>query len=72
MEIVTMNNKKASFSWIKKRFKSISQKVEGSRSTSNILAESSLSKPGLVMREWCANPESCSTDCNDYCKKLKL
>jgi hypothetical protein len=34
------------------------------------LDESKSSKQGVVMRSWCANPESCLTDCKDYCKKL--
>ena len=66
-----MNNSQPSFSWIKKIFKSIGQRV-GSRTSLNIPAETSSSKSGLVMREWCANPESCSTDCNECCKKINL
>ncbi len=34
------------------------------------LDESKSSKQGVVMRSWCANPDSCLTDCQDYCKKL--
>lgn len=25
----------------------------------------------MTIKSWCANPDSCLTDCKTYCKKLK-
>lgn len=66
-----MNKSRHSLSRIKKFLKlNSSQKKIARTAQVNNLEESESSKQGLVMGSWCANPDSCSTDCHDYCKKL--
>ena len=66
-----MNKSRDSLSRIKKFFKlDASQKEVTQTAQVDNLEGSKSSKQGVFMRSWCANPESCLTDCQDYCKKL--
>lgn len=66
-----MNKMMVSLNRIKKFFKlNASPKAVTRGQQVNNLEKSKLSKQGVLMRSWCANPESCLTDCQDYCKKL--
>jgi hypothetical protein len=66
-----MNKMMVSLNRIKKFFKLNARPKEAMRRPQvNNLEESKSSKQGVLMRSWCANPESCLTDCQDYCKKL--
>lgn len=66
-----MNKMMVSLNRIKKFFKLNARPKEATRRPQvNNLEESKSSKQGVLMRSWCANPESCLTDCQDYCKKL--
>jgi hypothetical protein len=66
-----MNKIIVSLNGIKKFFKlNTSPKEVTRRPQVNNLEESKSRKQGVLRRSWCANPESCLTDCQDYCKKL--
>jgi hypothetical protein len=66
-----MNKSRDSLNRIKKFFKLDAGPKEVTRMAQvHNLEESKSSKQGVFMRSWCANPESCLTDCQDYCKKL--
>ena len=66
-----MNKNWQSLSRIKKFFK-LDGTLKELTQTAQVdnLDDSKSSKQGVVIRSWCANPDSCLTDCQDYCKKL--
>jgi hypothetical protein len=37
----------------------------------NLNQKFSMDLSQTVIRSWCANPDSCLTDCKTYCKQLK-
>jgi len=66
-----MNKNWQSLSRIKKFFK-LDGSLKELTQTAQVdnLDESKSSTQEVVIRSWCANPDSCLTDCQDYCKKL--
>ena len=53
----------------KDQLKHLATPQEAADETLNQTADSDLSLTAI--RSWCANPDSCLTDCKTYCKKLK-